>query len=180
MRTFVAIAMPDEVADRFAALQSALRIGRSLPAESLHLTIAFLGDQPPAALEDLNDALERLDIPAFRVEFGLIGAFGGRGAQTVHAEIRPDPPLLALHRAVQGALHLAAITLERRRFRPHVTFARLTGHMGADDQMRLLAFLKTYAAAPLPGFTVEKLTLYRSHLRPEGALYEPLADYSLT
>jgi 2'-5' RNA ligase len=45
MRVFVAIDLPDEVRRELETLQNALPVGRPVPAENLHLTLSFLGDQ---------------------------------------------------------------------------------------------------------------------------------------
>jgi 2'-5' RNA ligase len=176
MRCFLAVAVPEAVAGRMADLAARLRTGHPLPPENLHLTLAFLGEQDRPALEELHFALERLRPAPFPIEFGPLGTFGD-APSTVHAEVRMSAPLRALHRAVQGAVFGAGITLDRRRFRPHVTIARLPRRLVADDLAAVARFLGTWAAAPLPGFTAEAMVLYRSWTRPEGSIYEPLAEY---
>jgi hypothetical protein len=57
MRVFVAIDLPDHVRRELEALQSALPAGRPVPAENLHLTLSFLGDQQELAVEDAHEAL---------------------------------------------------------------------------------------------------------------------------
>lgn len=179
MRSFLAIAVPEEAAAAIGRLQGQLRLGHPLPPENLHLTLAFLGDQSEPALEELHFCLERLSAPGFDVEFGPLGSFGHPAPSSVHAEVRLTPELATLHRAVRGALHSAGLQTERRRFRPHITIARLPHRMTGDETAALLRFLATFAAAPLPSFPARALTLFRSHLRPEGAIHEPLTDYPL-
>jgi RNA 2',3'-cyclic 3'-phosphodiesterase len=178
MRLFLAIPLPEPVAARLAAVAARLKVGRPLPEENLHLTIAFLGERREPALDELHFELERLHQPAFAVTFGPLGTFGDNPA-TVHAEVLPGPGLLTLHRSVMGAVRGAGITLDRRRFRPHVAIARLPRHPAPGDHAEVARFLGVHAATPLPGFTADRLTLFRSWLRPEGALYEALADYPL-
>ncbi|MCY1128166.1 RNA 2',3'-cyclic phosphodiesterase [Frigidibacter sp. RF13] len=178
MRLFLAIPLPEPVATRLAEVALRLKVGRPLPEENLHLTIAFLGEQREPALEELHCELERLHQPALPVTFGPLGTFGDSPG-TVHAEVQLSPGLKALHRSVMGAVRGAGITLERRRFRPHVTIARLPRHPAPGDHAEVARFLGVHAATPLPDFTADRLILYRSWLRPEGSLYEDLADYPL-
>ena len=178
MRCFLAIAVPGPIAERLAEVADRLRAGHPLPPENLHLTLAFLGELERPTLEELHLALEHLRPSAFEIAFGPLGAFGDPPA-SVHAEVRPSPGLEALHRSVQGAVHAAAIRMERRRFRPHVTIARLPRNPTPDEVGAVAKFLSTHAASPLPGFTADALTLFRSWTRPEGSIYEPLADYPL-
>lgn len=177
MRAFLAIDLPDEVAVRLADLQARLRVGHVVPPENLHLTVAFLGDQTEGGLEELHFLLERLSARPFPLTFGPLACFGGGAPRSLHAEIRPAPELAALQRQVMGALHSAGIETGRRRFRPHVTLARLPRRMSADEEAALVRYLATFAAAPLPDFTARSLTLYRSTLRPDGAVHDLLAAY---
>jgi 2'-5' RNA ligase len=178
MRCFLAIAVPGPIAQRLTEVAGRLRAGRALPPENLHLTLAFLGEQERPAVEELHFALDRLRQQAFEIVFGPLGTFGNPPA-SVHAEVRPSPGLDALHRSVHGAVHAAGIALERRRFRPHVTIARLARKLAPDEVAAVTKFLGNHAASPLPGFTADALTLFRSWTRPEGSIYEPLAEYPL-
>jgi 2'-5' RNA ligase len=78
-----------------------------------------------------------------------------------------DPALLELHRRIAGGI---AVT-ERRRYRPHVTLARVPGSRPAE-----IGALADELMAPASGQPVDRVVLYRSHLAPGGATYEPLAS----
>ncbi|MEZ5777468.1 MAG: RNA 2',3'-cyclic phosphodiesterase [Paracoccaceae bacterium] len=179
MRAFLAIPIPDDVAGRLEDIQSDLPFGRLVPAENLHLTVAFLGEQPWEALRDLHDALEAFSSPRFTVSFGPLGTFGGSAPSSLHAEVDPAAALRALHAKLRGVLHATGIATERRRFRPHVTLARFRPRMEPTDQARLARFLTAHAAAPIPSFEACALTLFRSTLRPDGAVHDALAEYPL-
>ena len=62
---------------------------------------------------------------------------------------------------------------EKRPFWPHVTLARV------KRGRRRVPALADAPAAPGQAFAAAELTLYRSTLRPQGALYEPLAQARL-
>jgi 2'-5' RNA ligase len=63
---------------------------------------------------------------------------------------------------------------EKRPFWPHITLARV------KRGRRRVAPLPDAPPAPGEAFPASELTLYRSTLRPQGALYEPLARAELT
>jgi 2'-5' RNA ligase len=106
------------------------------------------------------------------------------------AAVRPlpprDPRLFALDlddaggrtRALQAVVSdaLAAggwYRPEKRPFWPHVTLARV------KRGERRVEALPDAPAPPAAAFEACELTLYRSTLRPQGALYEPLARATL-
>jgi 2'-5' RNA ligase len=62
---------------------------------------------------------------------------------------------------------------EKRPFWPHITLARV------KRGLRRVPALPDSPAPPPEAFEARELTLYRSTLRPQGALYEPLARVTL-
>ena len=145
---------------------------RPVRAEALHLTLVFLGWQD-------ESAAERIAATAFE-------AAGEQAPPTLTpAGVRPLPPrdprlfaleledeearAVALRADVSGALEAGGwYRPEKRPFWPHLTLARVKRGVRrapplADDP------------APSRPFTARELTLYRSTLRPQGAVYEPLA-----
>ncbi len=177
-RTFLAIDLPDNIRDTLEALSEECRTGRAVDWDDLHLTLHFLGDQPVDLLEEAHENLSARPLPAPDLEFDGLGGFG-TPARSVAALIRPNDTLNALHKTTASALRQSGITLEHRRFRPHVTLLRIPRNQPPQDQAKLHSFLTTYAGKSLPPFTPDSMTLYRSILRPEGPIYDPLVSYDL-
>ncbi len=171
MRAFLAISLSDETKAALAPLQCALPVGRPVPPENLHLTLVFLDDQIEETLEALHEELLALSVPSFSVTFSRVESFG----QVLAVGVADSAPLVALHREVQTAIRRAGIVLSRRRFRPHVTFARLKPGQGRE----LRHVLSTHAEGALPDMPVTGFTLFQSTLRPEGARHDALAHYAL-
>lgn len=179
MRLFVGIAMPEAACEVLEDLQAELRVGRFADPETFHLTLAFLGEVEGEAQRELHEALERVEAPGFALRLKGLGTFGSKAPRVLWAGAEASPDLLALHRAVGRAARRAGLDLARERFRPHVTLARFAPRMGAEDLERVRRYLETFAAAPLPEVAVDEITLYRSHLRPGGSVYEVLEVYPL-
>lgn len=171
MRSFVAISLSDEAKAAFTPLQRALSVGRPVPPDNMHLTLVFLDDQPEPALEALHEELLTLSAPQFSITFSGIERFG----RVLAVGVAGCASLNALHRNVQTATRRAGIVLPRRRFRPHVTIARMK-----PDQREVRPPLSgTGLAGELPDMLVTGFTLYQSTLRPEGARHDALAHYPL-
>jgi len=175
MRVFLALDPPDPVRDALERMQEGLPIGRPLPPETLHLTLVFLDDQPQAALLALDEALQGLARPQLRLRLTGPGVLARE--RVVAAGVAPDPGLVALHARLRSLCHGAGITLPRTRFRPHVTIARLPPRMAPEAEAALARWLAARAGFGAPDWAVDAVTLFRSTLRPEGAVHQALATY---
>ena len=178
IRSFVALALPTKARDTLATIRDEAPGGRPVTRDNFHLTLAFLDDQPEAVLRELTLALATTAPPG-PIHLNVTGLclLGSRKLHVLAAEIRPDPPLVAMHDRVRRALRLAGLDLPRGRFRPHVTLIRIGGGMHPSE----MAALQGFAAMPLPplAFTAVALGLYASTLTHAGPVYDELARFEL-
>lgn len=179
MRLFVAIDLPEAVQDQLAQLQGDLGVGRIVPVENLHITLAFLDDQDAPTATALHQALADIQLPGFDLRIAGVDVFDRRAPKLVFAGVEKSAPLVALRDKVRSAAQAADIDLRRERFRPHVTLARFRKEMPVQDLDRLGLFLETHGDLSMPAFAVEGFALYRSILREDGAIHDKLADYPL-
>ena len=180
MRAFVAIDLPDHVREELRTLQQGLRIGRLVTAENLHLTLSFLGEQSDEAIHEAHQALSTVRMQAFDLRFAGVGALGGRLPRVIVADVVQCDALNELEQRISRSLRSAGLNFSRKRFRPHVTLARLTNALSEFDLAEVRAYLAGHAGFQGSWFTVTRYTLYQSTLRREGALHEVLASYDLT
>ena len=176
MRLFVAIDPPAPVCDALASVQGDLSVGRLSDPETFHLTLAFLGEVDPDRAEEAHAELEGIAMPGF--DLALSGVFALSEA-IVAAGVADATALADLHGRVLRALRRAGVTLDRRRFRPHVTLARLPRRISGSEVEALRLFLARNGGFRSDRFTVRSFALYASTLHPDGALHEPLAHYPL-
>lgn len=179
IRAFVGLALPEKIEDRLIAVQAGLPVGRAVKPGALHITLVFLGPQREPVLEDLHVALSALTAPPLTLRLRGLGLFGGARPRTLHAEVVPDPDLKALRKRVAAEARGVGIEVPRERFVPHVTLARFGAGMAEEDLDSLHRFLATRLALQAGPFRVDRLTLFRAHLRPDGAEYDALAEYPL-
>ena len=175
MRLFVAIALPDYVADSLLAMQAGVPGARWQTREQLHLTLRFIGEVDGPGKAAVEDALATISAPPFTVELHGVGEFGGKRPHSLWVGVREAQPLLHLNRKIESALQRIGLEAERRKFTPHVTLARLKGtpHGAVAD---FLTDHALYASAP---FAVDGFILYSSLVTAHGSLYRAEKAYRL-
>ena len=168
-RLFLALDLPEPARASLASWRDPLVADRSdlrpVSPEALHVTLVFLGWQDESAAQKIADAA-----------FGALPA--GRPPRLTPVGVR----LFALDLEDEGgraaALQASASAAleaggwyrpEKRPFWPHLTLARV------KRKERRVAPLPDHPPPPSEPFEAPVVTLYRSTLRPQGALYEPLA-----
>ncbi|ETX15212.1 2'-5' RNA ligase [Roseivivax halodurans JCM 10272] len=180
MRAFIALPLPPSDADVLEAMGDRLGFGRVIPSENVHLTLAFLGDVPEADLAEIAEGLESLSPAAFTYRLSGVRSFGNsHGGHALAMGAEGGAPLKDLHDRVRSRLYGAGMPLERRRFRPHVTFARLPGRLTIEEEGKLKAFLEREAHMAIEDIPADRFTLYESILTKDGSVYEPLVEYPL-
>ncbi|MBP7001739.1 RNA 2',3'-cyclic phosphodiesterase [Amaricoccus sp.] len=179
IRAFVSIAPPEEAVAALVAAQAGMPAGRLVEAESLHLTLAFLGERPETEIEDVHYALSAIRSTVLRIRFAGLGLFEQGRSRVVVAEATPDEALTRLRDKVTQAARRAGVPLDRERWRPHVTLARLHGAPTPEELERLRAFVARGARFAAGPFQVSAFELTRSRLGRAGAAYETMAVYPL-
>ena len=174
MRSFIALPLPDHVTGPLSGLGTRLRVGRAVDEGNLHLTLAFLEDQPMEALEDLHGELELIRAPEVTLKFLGLEPMGGKTPSVLALRAEGAEELQG---EVMRALRRAGIQLPHRKFRGHVTLARLNRRPGPADQAALGKALLVFGNVDLPPVTVDTLALYKSELFQDGPRYEVLAEY---
>jgi 2'-5' RNA ligase len=100
-----------------------------------------------------------------------VGTFPERGQPRVlWVGLEMPPEALALQEACERIALGAGFPPERRAFKPHLTLGRWK-----DGGRRPVL----PAAADLGGGAVDRLVLFRSELKPSGAVYTPLDTFPL-
>jgi RNA 2',3'-cyclic 3'-phosphodiesterase len=179
VRLFVALALPEVVRTELAGWAGDLLRSdealRPVPAEALHVTLAFLGsrdrDDVEAIAAATTAAVSGIGVPL--LEPGELAALPKRRPRVIALDLTDREGRAAAAQRAVGAALAGAVGYEpeARRFRPHVTVARV--RKGAHPAPR------APARAPGSPFTAAEVVLYRSDLGPGGARYTPLATVVL-
>ncbi|MCF8150994.1 MAG: RNA 2',3'-cyclic phosphodiesterase [Burkholderiaceae bacterium] len=170
-RVFFALWPGDEAAAHLAALAHNLagRGSRLIPAESLHMTLAFIGAVTSARIGQLESLAAEVSGEAFDLRLDRLGFWPQRGI--VWAGCRQSPePLKCLFKSLADGLSGAGFAIDDRTGPvrvPHVSLAR---HARCRSLPRL--------GTPI-GWHVSEFALIESHLHPTAARYETLAVFPL-
>jgi len=179
MRLFFALELPSEVQARLGELwPTQSQAYRWVAPALLHVTLAFLGQQPEerlAVLERVGRAAASACQPGI-LRLGQAGSFGPRREPRVlWIGLDGDVAgLLAVQSRLATELRTAGFDLEPDRpFAPHITLARRREGVRSAGPL---------AWPPVPGpgspaFMLDHLTLVESRLSPRGPTYIPRLEF---
>jgi 2'-5' RNA ligase len=201
VRLFVAVDPPERVCTELAGWtrEAAAELRRAAPghaadwlrpltAAQLHVTVCFLGSRPVAEIDALGETLAACAGHGCELSCGAPVWLPPRRPRALAVEIRDVDGELGRLRE-QLVRELAAVSgwePERRRFRAHLTVARVRGGSrvrrvrrprGRAPERADLPLLES--VTPPLRFAPGTISLYRSFLEPEGARYEALASCAL-
>lgn len=178
IRAFVGIALPERVAWTLEGAQAGMPVGRAVPRENFHVTLAFLGEHPGPVIDDVHYALSDVMAPGFSLAIDGVGLFGGGQPTALYARVAADPALQHLREKVVQAARQAGIAMPASRYVPHVTLARFGAGLRGEDAEKMHRFVATRLSLSVPAFEVEEFVLYRSRLG-KNVTYHALARYPL-
>lgn len=187
IRCFLAVEISDEVRQAVAQLAERLRKGvqftRARPSwvktENLHFTIVFLGKRSPDQVEAIKSVLGDLPhhVEPFPVEVAGLGVFPSeRSPRVLWVGVRRGADgFKILYDEVIKRLVRIGFEPEKRPYHPHITLARIKSLRGVAEMMEVV---RSHRGQPCGEFTATGLTLFRSQLHPDGAIYTPLASWA--
>ena len=178
VRSFVAMAIPRNMANALGdaaakmAYQDKSNAVRWVDQANYHITLAFLGEQEEQVLErlaeHLDDNLAQFPIP---IEVSHFSPFPESRPKLIAAMISNTPEVKEVQQQVANSVLASGLTLERRRFVPHLTLGRLR-----HSRNQFAGTIPT--SIELAG-EVDEVVLYESILTPQGAEYEPIFRFPL-
>lgn len=185
-RLFVALDLPEDVRGELAEWQrreltdAALR---PVPSENLHITLVFLGWQAEKDFERIADAaLGRGEAPPPAPEVELLPEPAGRPPgkrPRLYAVEGRSPGVEEIQAGVSDRLERARLyEPEKRPFWTHLTVARVRPERKGGRKPAGVERPPGPLGTPVR-FRPTRLVVFRSHLHPSGARYEPMAELEL-
>ncbi len=184
LRTFIALELPENILAGLGQIQKDLKARglkiRWTPMENIHLTLKFLGDTTPEQVAGVTAVLSK----AAEQQGHFVLTAKGAG---VFPNLRrpnvfwiglsgPLAPLAAFQQELDQDLLEFGFAMEKRPFKGHLTIGRFKG---GTDSGRLIEAIRSLADWASPQFEARALTLFKSDLQPQGAVYSRLASFVL-
>ena len=184
VRTFIALKLPPEIILLLHRVQQDLKRlnirARWVRPENIHLTLKFLGDT-------LTDAVDRIgaEMADTAGEFAPIslavkglGVFPGiKRPRVVWVGIGGDTQaLFALQNRLEEKLGAFGFPGEKRAFKAHLTLGRIKNAANPEIVRQMI---KKFADLSSEDFILKHLILYKSDLKPSGAVYSQLKQAKL-
>jgi 2'-5' RNA ligase len=184
-RLFIALDLPPQMRARLREWgEQELRDPglRPVSEQSLHVTLAFLGYRPEKEVPRLAEILAASRDEAVELELRDPVARPERGRPRLFALLAVSTDAEKLQAALQERLVGEGLyEAEKRPFWPHITVARVRPEKRGSRRPTVVS--RPPGALPkelLQPMRCVRAALYRSELKPQGAVYTPLAQVELS
>jgi 2'-5' RNA ligase len=176
LRLFAAVEIPEEIRDALAEAVKPVRErfpkARWVPIQNQHVTVKFLGSTYPRLVDWVTGSISTVagHHAPFPTRMEGLGAFpNAHRARVLWAGLHDgDGRLERLAAALDEAL-AREFAPEKRGFTPHLTVARF--NPPALDPPEV--------AFESDAFEIDRIVLFRSHLRRPAPVYEPIGIFPL-
>jgi len=184
IRSFIAFELPDAVVSLLDNVQQGLK---SLPLkakwvrpQNIHLTLKFLGNIDPANIEDIGQAMADAagDFAPFTLTVVGIGFFPGiKRPRVVWAGLGGETEvLLNLQRKLVQRVAAIGFPKEKRPFKAHLTLGRIRQTVNPSIIGRAM---QDHSNLGDLQFAADRIILFKSELKPTGAVYSRLKETAL-
>lgn len=189
MRSFVAIELPDSLRRSLAETSEELsskiapRAVRWVRPEGIHLTLKFLGDVDPSKMQDVRGVIQETvpKFSPFSFDVGGLGCFpSSRRPRVIWVGVRESTgEMAAMYEELERAFTAQGFERERRPFHPHLTLGRIRRGVSNSVARSVGEKITETGSFSLGKIEVKEICLFRSELKPSGAVYTRLLTAQL-
>jgi 2'-5' RNA ligase len=183
IRSFIAIDLPESlnVSLERASLQLQDLLGglpvRWVPVQNIHLTLKFLGDVSEKNIPMIQAIVqnEAHSHNIFEISVGGFGVFPNAARPRVlWVGVEAPDELLNLQRRLDVETARLGYAPDQRVFSPHLTFGRVSRNASPKQVRKVSNLLRNYKIGFLGAARIQTVTLFRSDLGPDGAVYSKI------
>jgi len=185
IRSFLAFELPPDIKSEVKRISGEVKKtgleASWVKPDNIHLTTVFTGDIDEKDIPDMISNIDNVtaEYEPFDISLGGMGLFpdikrprvlwlGLNGGIEGLASLRDD---------LQKSLEPFGIKQEKRPFKPHLTLGRF--RKPAKDKFLLKKMLDEYGEISGPNGKLDELILFKSDLKPTGAVYTRLHYWPL-
>lgn len=186
MRFFIALEIPKQNLAQFQAIQNSLHTlipqARLTNLDKIHLTLAFLGEQPEELKDKLINIIKKtsFQIPSFEITPAYIDGFPSFHKPFVlWIGVKGDiDKLFLIAERIKDELEYLHLPINERRFVPHISIAKLKNNFQIDRNLE--EKLEKIAAGSFNPIKITAIKLFES--APDGSLHKhnTLAEIKLS
>lgn len=186
IRSFLAFELPLEIKNTVARVSGELRQSslnaRWVKVDNIHLTVVFMGnietEDIPAIARGVQEVCQTFG--PFDLSLKGIGCFPSRrNPRVLWLGLDGDlEPMSEFRDALQEHLTGFGIKEEKRKFKPHLTLGRFRKPKRMDFKEDQL--LSKYEDLSSSVYSLKELILFKSDLKPTGAVYTKVEAWPLT
>jgi len=184
IRSFIAIELPDELKSELVQLEAQLKsidqpFVKWVDPYSIHLTLKFLGNVAADRIGEITKAMEEATqgVSSFNLQVRDLGVFPNlRRVQVAWVGLSGEMDKLArLQQRIESSLETLGFTPESRKFVPHLTLARVRNRASLNERQRLGELITSINFDTVHNIKVDSISLMRSQLTREGAIYSRIS-----
>ena len=179
IRTFIALELPPSVISLLEKVQEDLKLmglrAKWVRPGNIHLTLKFIGNINPGDIDIIGgtmmDAVD--DFAAIDLVAGGIGVFPGiKRPRVIWVGLGGQIQLLfAMQRVLEDNLAALGFKKKKRPFKGHLTLGRFRQTVNPNTIRQIM---REYANLYSEEFTARRIILFKSDLKPTGAVYSQL------
>lgn len=168
MRFFIALEIPEENKLQFQAIQKNLHTlipqARLTDLEKVHLTLAFIGEQPDQLRDELVEIINfaAQNVPSFEVTPAYIDGFPNIHKPSVlWVGVKGDiDKILLIRERIKDGLKNLNLPADERRYIPHITIAKLNNHLKVTKSLEVN--LEKLMTMPFDPIRISSIKLFES------------------
>ena len=183
VRSFIAIEVPEKIQKEVISLKENISSDytkvRWVRKENIHLTLIFLGEIAEDVIAHVKERMQTVSKKhkTFNMALQGTGVFPNfKRPRVLWVGVSPESkePIIHLAHDLMNSLDFLKID-ERKDFTPHITFGRIKS---VYDSVSLKSAIESMSIKT-EEFTAKEITLFKSVLKPDGAVYTPLTKFPL-
>jgi 2'-5' RNA ligase len=189
IRSFIAVDIPDSLSGALGKTSTQLQESLSglpirwVPVENIHLSLKFLGDVSEKNIPVINEIVqaEAATHTTFEISVGGFGVFPNViRPRVIWVGVEAPDELINLQRRIDVETARLGYAPDQRDFSPHLTFGRVSRNASPKQVRKVSEILRNYHLGFLGAARITEVSLFRSDLGPDGAVYSKMYSAELS